>query len=150
MSARVTAERGLMEYALPSAARITAERALMEYDPGRTTLTKTTALGAYGNYGVAHAADVTMQRPDLLNGNQIIATGRDLVLAYNLGSAAHSIAIDSSKDPYQRYEDINYQVGVGELAIFGPFEVDGWANAFRILVDCDHWDLWLGVVALPG
>ena len=118
----------------------------------RTSLTKTTALGSYGDYSTANAADLTMAAADVVNGNQFVSTGRDLLIARNSGGSAYYVTVSSSEDPYGREGDITqYDVGAGEVAIFGPFKRPGWVQSDGyIYVDAENAAVYLGVVALPA
>lgn len=116
----------------------------------RTTLTKTTALGAYGTYS-ANAADLTMAAADAVNYNQFVASNNDLVIAYNSGAGAVTLTISSVADPkYGRTGDISaYSIGVGEYAVFGPMKNAGWKQSDGyIYLTASSADLYLGVVAL--
>lgn len=119
----------------------------------RTTLTKTTALGPYGDYSVADSADLVMAAADVGNGNQFVPSGRDLLIAHNTGGSAYTVTVDSVPDPhYGREGDITtYSVGAGERAIFGPFKRAGWVQSDGyIYVNGSNALIYFGVVALPG
>lgn len=117
----------------------------------RTSLTKTTALGAYGSYS-ANAADLTMAAADTSNLNQFTANGNDLVIAHNTGGSAYTITITSVADPFNRTGDIaTYSLGAGEYAIFGPFKAAGWQQSDgKIYLQASNAAVHFGVVALPG
>lgn len=117
----------------------------------RTTLTKTTALGSYGDYSVGNAADLTMAAGDVANKNQFAATGDEVVIAHNTGGSAHTLTVTSTADPYGRTKDISaYSIGAGEYAVFGPLELTGWVQSDgKIYLEVDHADVKLGVVKLP-
>lgn len=119
----------------------------------RTTITKTTALGPYGDYSVANAADLATQAADVSNGNQFEPSSQDLLIVRNSGGSTYYVTVQSSPDPtYNREGDINqYDVGAGEIAIFGPFRRPGWVQSDGyIYVDGENVALYFGVVALPG
>ncbi len=136
--------------------RVSALRVMVEYIPDRTVIQKTIALGSYGingygYYDVPELVDLGMFTSDLLHGNQVILTGTELLFAFNPTAAAHQVIIRSAKDPYQRYEDINYTLDPGHYAMFGPFELDGWVQTNgRLFVDTDDPAILLGCVQLPG
>ena len=115
------------------------------------TLTKTTALGSYGDYSSANVADLTMTAGDV-GGDQFVATGRDLVVVYNSGGATYYITIESTDDPYGREGDITqYDVGAGEHAVFGPFKRPGWVDSSGyIQITVENAALYVGIVALPA
>lgn len=119
----------------------------------RTTLTKTTALGAYGDYSVANSADLTMTVADVSNKNQFVASSSDLVIAHNTGGSAYTITVTSSADPhYQRTGDITtYSLGAGEYAVFGPFKRPGWVQSDGyIYLEASNALVKFGVVVIPA
>lgn len=117
----------------------------------RTPLVKTTALGPYGDYSVANAADLTMAAGDVANKNDFPATGDDLVVAHNTGGSAYTLTVTSAPDPYGRTKDITaYSIGAGEYAVFGPLELTGWVQADgKIYLEVNNAAIKLGVVKLP-
>jgi len=118
----------------------------------RTSLTKTIALGGYGNYATAGVADLTMAVADTSNLNQFTANGNDLVIAHNTGGAAYTVTIPSAPDPYGRTKDIAaYQLDAGDYAIFGPFALSGWVQTDgKIYLQANNAAVKFGVVQLPG
>ena len=152
---RVSAEGTQVEVTLAAPMRrVSGQGVMVEYLPDRTTLAPTTALYGYGlreygEYDTPDVVDVTMAQGDTLDGNQVVMTGMDLVFAYNADSVAHAIHIESAKDPYQRYEDIDYVLDAGKYAVFGPFVPEGWIQANgRLHVDVNHKSVYLGTVRL--
>jgi len=117
----------------------------------RTALTKTTALGAYGNYA-ANAADLTMTAADDTDKNSYTCEGNDLVIAHNTGAGAHTVTITSVDDEYGRDGDISaYSLGAGEYAIFGPLKPHGWRQSDgKVYLEADDAEVKFGVVKLPG
>lgn len=117
----------------------------------RTDLTKTTALGAYGTYAV-NAADLTMAAADVVNKNQFVASGNDLIVAHNTGASAYTVTISSAPDPYGRSGDIAaYSIGAGEYAVFGPMKLPGWMQTDgKVYLEASNAAVKFGVVALPG
>lgn len=120
----------------------------------RTTLTKTTALGAYSaSYATANAADLTMTAADVSNKNQFVCSSSDLVVAHNGGGSAYTVTITSVADPhYARTGDIaTYSIGAGEYAVFGPFQRPGWVQTDGyIYLEASNAAVLFGVVALPA
>lgn len=119
----------------------------------RTTLTKTTALGPYGDYTIANAADLTMTAADAVNYNQFVFGGEDLVIAHNTGGSIRTITITAASDPYRRAGNViyEYSLGIGEYAVFGPFKAAGWLQSDGYLyLQASHADVKFGVVKLPG
>ena len=119
----------------------------------RTTLTKTTALGAYGDYSVADSADMAMTAADISNQNQFVASARDLVVAHNTGGSAYTITITSIEDPhYGRLGTITtYSLGAGEYAVFGPFKRAGWVQSDGyVYLEANNALVKFGVVVVPA
>lgn len=117
----------------------------------RTSLTKTTALGAYGTYSAA-AAKLTMTAADVANMNQVTFGGEDLVIAHNTGGSPYTLTITSVADPFGRTQDITtYSIPAGEYAIFGPFKAAGWLQSDgKLYLAASNASVLLGVVKLPG
>lgn len=119
----------------------------------RAILTKTTALGKWGNYAVANAADLTMAAANVSDKNQFVASGNDLVVAHNTGGSAYTVTITSVADPVTgRTGDVTtYSVGAGEYAVFGPFSQRGWSQSTGyIYLEASNAAILFGVVTLPG
>lgn len=119
---------------------------------GRTSLTKTVALGSYGNYATAGVAELIMAAADTANNNQFTANGNDLVIAHNTGGSACTITVISSADPFGRIKDITtYSIDAGDYAIFGPFALTGWVQSDgKIYLQASDASVKFGVVHLPG
>jgi len=114
----------------------------------RTMLTKTTAPGLYATAGVA----VTMAAGDAVNGNQLVSTGKELIVAHNTdGAAAHTVTVQSIDDPkYARQGDAALSVAASEYAILGPFPPAGWARADGyVQIDVSDAQIYLGIIELP-
>jgi hypothetical protein len=151
---RLTTLGVMVEEAAVGAVRLTTLGVMVEYVAGRTTLGATVALYGYGlrdvgGYDTPDQVDLEMAEADYQHGNQVVMSGGDLLVAYNPDGVAHLIHVESAKDPYQRYEDVDYWLGAGEYGVFGPFELDGWVQGDgRLWVDVDDWVVMLGVVRL--
>ncbi len=117
----------------------------------KQTHTPLTALGSYGNYSVANVADLAMTAADVGNKEQVVASGKDLIVAYNTGASAHTITVTSTIDPYNRTGDISaYSLGAGEFAVFGPLATTGWIQTDgKIYFEANHAEIKFGVVRLP-
>jgi len=118
----------------------------------RVTLVKTTPLGAYASYATINSADMVMAAADVSGYNQFVASGNDLVVAFNSDSGAQTLTINSVADPYGRTGNITtYSIGAGEYAIFGPFRQDGWMQTDgKIYLAASSALVKLGVITLPG
>lgn len=99
----------------------------------RTSVTVTTMLGAYGDYSVANAADITFQAADTVNQNQVLLREGDILLVWNQGGSAYTFTV-SSVELFGRTGDVSaYSVGVGEIAVFGPAKFAGWKQSDSML-----------------
>lgn len=118
----------------------------------RTSLTVTTALGAYPSLQpAANACDLTMTAADIVNYNQATCSGNDLIIAHNTSGGALTVTITSVADGHNRTGDITtYSVGAGEYAVFGPFKSAGWMQSDgKLYMAASAADVKLGVIALP-
>lgn len=112
----------------------------------RTTLTKTTALGSYNHAGVA----LTMTAADVGNGNQFVATGKDLLLIHNTAGSDYTFTVTSTPDAYGRTKDITTEtVTAGTYKIVGPLELTGWMQTDgKIYLAASNAGVKFGIVAL--
>lgn len=95
----------------------------------RQTHTALQALGAYGAYS-ANAADLTMTAASVANKEQVVFTGKEVIVAHNTAVGAQTITISSVADPYNRTGDIaTYSLGAGEYAAFHMNNLAGWLQS---------------------
>lgn len=115
----------------------------------RTTLTKTTIEGPFGDYG-AGEADLNLQAADITDKNQYKCSGNDIVIAYNSGISEYTVTITSAADRYGRTGDIaTYALAAGDVAIFGPFVTHGWMQPDGyVYLEATNADVKFAVVAL--
>ena len=94
----------------------------------RTTINKTTPLGGYPTLPLTvETADVVFTAADVANKNQFTMEHGDVVLAWNNGASPYTVTLTSSADARKRTGDITaYSLAAGDIAVFGPFEQDGW------------------------
>ncbi len=113
----------------------------------RTSLTKTPLAGSYPGNSVTP----TFAPADAMNGNQFIATGKELLLVKNVGATTRSITLNSASDTFGREADITETIAAGVLKAFGPFQLNGWAQAstYAFELDATHADVQIAVVVLP-
>ncbi len=96
----------------------------------RITHTVQVPLGSIGDYSVGDAADIAFLAADVANMEQFVTTGKEFILARNVGGGPFLITVSSTNDPFNRTGDItDYSLGAGEFAIFGPFDRTGWKQA---------------------
>lgn len=96
----------------------------------RQTLNKQIPLGPYPILPVAaDALDLTQTVADVVNKEQFVPSGDDLVIAHNTGAAPYTITFTSMADDKNRTGDISaYSLGAGEHAIF-RFKKPGWMQS---------------------
>lgn len=98
----------------------------------RQTISKTLALGEYGDYSVANAADLNFQAADAGNLNQFEFNTGDILLAWNTDAGAQTCKVTSkAAQKTGRTGDIgDYSIGAGEIAVIGPFnDQDGFKQS---------------------
>ena len=82
--------------------------------------------GAYGDYG-AGEADVVLTAADVANFNYAMFKTGDIVIAHNTDVAAQTVTITSIEDDQGRTGNIaTYSLAADDIAVFGPFERNGW------------------------
>lgn len=97
---------------------------------GRTTLTRTTPLGAYPTLPVAaNALDLVMTAADVSNKNQILLDGPVYVVAQNTDTVDRTVTLTSAPDSQKRTGDIGpYTLSADEIQIFHIDQVSGWVQ----------------------
>jgi hypothetical protein len=85
---------------------------------------------------------------DAVNGNQIRSTGREIIVARNVGAGARTITIASSPDPYGRSGPITaLSIPAGALRVFQRFPQAGWAQSNGYIdVNAEHAEVELLVL----
>lgn len=113
----------------------------------RTSLTKTVLAGSYPGNSVTP----TFSAADTANGNQFVATGKEMLLVRNVGATTRSITLNSASDAYGREADITETIAAGAYKIFGPFQLYGWAqeSTLAFQLDATHVDVQIAVLVLP-
>lgn len=119
----------------------------------RTAITPVTPLGSYDPYAAdaANVVPAAMSGSSGTDGNEFVASGKDLVLVENTGGSPYTITFSSVDDPYGRTGDITtYSIGAGEFAVFGAFNVVGWRQTDNnIYFEATNLAVEVVVVALP-
>lgn len=95
-----------------------------------TQLTPYTTLGPYPATPLtALSADATPVNSDV-TGNYWQVNKGDILIAWNSAGTSATLTIASQVDVANRKGDITaYAIGAGFIAVFGPFDVTGWADA---------------------
>ncbi len=118
----------------------------------RATLTAQPTPGKFPGTVAVNAADVTFAVSDAVNGNDVAMSGEDmLIVARNDNAGAQTITITSAAMPdTNRPGDITaYSIGIGEYAVFGPFNKPGWQQSDgKLRIDTSHADIKLAVLRL--
>ena len=92
----------------------------------RQTLAKTVPGGSNAAAGVS----VTFTAEDVTNHSAFVATGSDLVMAWNSGASPYTVTVTSFADPFGRLGNITAEaIAAGEHRIYGPFATAGWKQA---------------------
>jgi hypothetical protein len=109
-------------------------------------LTSTAGPHPYSTTGKA----VTMAAADVANGNHIVATASQLVIAHNTGASSRTVTITSVALPtYARVGDVSaVSLAAGEIRVFKLPDV-GWKNTDgKILISANNAEVKFGVVDL--
>ena len=118
----------------------------------RTTLTKTTAVGAYPTLPVtADSLDAVFTAADTVNKNQFKPTGNDLIVAWNSGASPYTITITSIADDKKRTGDITtYSLAAADIAVLGPMKLDGWKQADGyVYLEASNAAVKFAIISLP-
>src|SRR5438067_21520 len=96
--------------------------------PSRTDLT---AIVVKQDNVTVNAGDLTFDMAsDVSNGNSLTATGKEILLAYNSDTTAHTFTVSSIPDHLGRRGDIaNYSVAAGKHAVIDMAVLEGWRQS---------------------
>lgn len=112
----------------------------------RQTQTVVSAPGSYASSGTK----VTMTAADTSNYDQFLSTGKELVIAHNTDSGAHTVTITSVADEYGRTGNISQSVAANSIYTFGPFKEHGWEQTGGyIYLQADSTTIEFGVIKVP-
>lgn len=119
----------------------------------RTTIVAQALLGPYPSLPLtADSADIVFANSDNANGNQVVSTGKEIVLVRNnSGGAAGTVTITSTVDELNRTGHITaYSLANGDIAMLGPFSEKGWKQSDGYLyIDTSAATMQLKVVKIP-
>jgi hypothetical protein len=120
----------------------------------RLALTPQTLLGSYPALPLtANAADVTFTAAgaSFADGAGFPLTGGEILLAKNANAGAQTVTITSVADELKRTGDITtYSIGIGEIAVFGPFDIKGWRQSDgKLYIAASAADISFAVLKLP-
>lgn len=115
----------------------------------RTTLTVQDAPGGYDADGAA----LTFAAGDATNGNDYVATGRELLIARNTdGATAYSVTVKSVADAAlgNRTGDLTFSIPANGFRMFGPIPTVGFLQGNgRVNIDVQNAAVQLAVIRLP-
>jgi hypothetical protein len=111
-----------------------------------TAITAIDAGGALDYSGVA----LTWTAADASNGNEVVCTGREIILVRNDDASAHDVTVTSVEDSYGRTKDQTANVAASEYHIFGPFPRDGWETGGVLSFSTDNASVYFAVLRLPS
>lgn len=97
----------------------------------RTTLTAVTPPSLTAGALTANSADFTFTAADTSNLNEVVLSGREILLVYNSdGTNPYTFTVTSVADALGRTGDITtYSLAAGEYGVVGPFPVIGWSQS---------------------
>jgi hypothetical protein len=97
---------------------------------GKATINKTTLIGPYPVLPVtADSLDLSLQACDVGNGNQFVASGKDLLIVQNSGAAPYTFTVTSVADAQKRTGDVTtYSLAAGDVAVL-LLQNDGWRQS---------------------
>jgi len=116
----------------------------------RTALTPTTLPRLPDMTPTANAADVTFVASDVVDGNSVPWTGKEMLIARNDDIGAVTITIAGIDDAIGRAGSITaYSVGAGETAVF-DLSHPAFSTAGNVNIDASDADLMLGVAIVAS
>jgi hypothetical protein len=97
----------------------------------RTKLTPVTPLGPYIASAGSGALDLTETAADTTNLNAFPITGREILIAHNTDTAAHTITLTTAPDEKGRTDDIaTYSIAAGKVSCFNyRGGLNGWQQS---------------------
>lgn len=83
--------------------------------------------------------------------NQILLTGREILICRNAGSTTRAITITSVADEMNRTNDVTHSLGSGAFRVFPFFKLDGWRQSDGYLYfEAAHAEVEWMVLRLPA
>lgn len=86
-----------------------------------------------GSSYAASMTAVTFTASDTVNGNSVLSTGKELIVARNTGGASYTLTLTSVVDAFGRLGTITETLAAGAYRAFGPVQVAGWRQAGNVL-----------------
>ena len=102
-----------------------------------------------GSYPTAMTA-VTMTATDVGNGNHFVATGNDLIIAWNNSATPYTVTITSQLSDKNRLGTITTQaIAADAHLILGPLKNAGWINSSgQVLITASNVAVEFGIIKL--
>lgn len=113
----------------------------------RAALTATAVPNPYAATGTL----IAWGAADTSNKNQIVLTGRELVIAWNSGATSRTVTVTSVADRYGRTKDIAAQaIAPGEHIVYAcGLSPEGWQQADgNLYLEATHAEVKFGVLKL--
>lgn len=97
----------------------------------RTALSVQSKPGLYGTIG-AGALGLAFTAADTTNKNEFVGSGREMIVARNVGASPYTVTISSAPDVLGRVKDVGpYSIPANGVAVFGPVPLHGFAQTSR-------------------
>lgn len=102
-----------------------------------------------GSYATALTV-VTMTATDVANGNHFVATGNDLILAWNDSATPYTVTLTSQLSSKNRLGTITTQaIAADAHLVFGPLKNEGWINSSgQVLITASNAAVKFGIIRL--
>ena len=92
----------------------------------RTALTPQSLPYIYGSIA-AGAATLSFTAANVTDKNEYITTGRELIIARNVGASPYTVTVSSAPDKLGRTKDITaYSIAANSVMMLGPVPLDGF------------------------
>jgi hypothetical protein len=112
----------------------------------RTHLTAVDMPGALDYDGTT----ITFAASDVANGNDVVFTGREVIIVRNDGGSPYTITIASAADHLGRTRDCVASLIATAHAVLGPFPKYGWDQAGYLNINGNNAGIMIAVVRLPA
>lgn len=78
---------------------------------------------------VASATAFVWTPMNAVDGGQFIATGKNLIIARNVGLTSATFTLESVADPFGRTGNLVRSIDAGAYAVIGPLGLIGWCQS---------------------
>lgn len=113
----------------------------------RTTLSPITGILTNPTAGVT----VTFTAADIVNDNDFVLTGKELILVQNADAAPQTVTITSAPDALGRTKDIAAEsIAAGAFKCFGVPQIEGWRQSDgKLYLEASDADVKFCILRLP-